>query len=261
MIFKNPKFIIAIASLTSLAFVAGFMVATTITHSTQPEINQSEVTGQSIISLITELGYDDNDNVELLMSILALEHAAPTLSRSYGFQIGNHAERYISASRKLTDIQVTEHYPDELPRVIRLREATEKFMDALPGAAMTHRPIRSGYARETRVMLIPLERLVREEMVGGDGLVGDFDREVEWAQESPSISISKLEGYILAPDYVSLTGDKLSSEDKAELRAQRKALIATLPELQAALHEWPPEFSKKYEAHLDHLVKSWFSKE
>ena len=248
----RSQLILGIA-LVVLTFIAGYATASIIgSPSGDSEAMDEGSSGY-------DKDYHDAVEIESMLGAIALEHAASTFSRSPGCQIRMNADRYIDASRKLTDLQVAAHYPDQILRIHRLREATERFAAALPEAAMTHNPVASAYQRETRAMLIPLERLVRQEMVGGDGLLGNFGREVDWSGRSAPINIAKLEGYIRDARYIywESSADPLSKQ-KADSKAARDALLATLPHLQAALTEWPPEFSRKYEAHLDEWLKDWF---
>lgn len=210
----------------------------------------------------TESFADSEIAREELMAILALEHTLPTSYRCYGYQIRWSADRYIDASRMLTDMDVAEHFPELRPRLDRLRTALEKFAAAIPEAAMTREVFASAYERETREKLIALERMTRQEIVQGDGLLGNFGKKVDRTRTSPPINIANMRLTINTASH-SLLHDEFKGAEKAraEARAKRKALTDTLPELQAALREWPPEFSMKFEAYLQNWIRDWFSDE
>ena len=199
--------------------------------------------------LYTESG---DEAEELLMGILALEKLHSVDSRSYGAQYGWRAERYIEASRRLTDMQIKDRYPEMPPRVAKLRAALEKFAEAIPNAAMTHQVTASAYERESRIKMIQLERITRIAVVGGDGIRADLERKVEKSPGSSPIDIDKLRIPILQSK--NAASPVLSEEDSAKARQN---LIDTLPELQEALREWPPEFSKKVETYIQEWVKEW----
>jgi hypothetical protein len=203
-----------------------------------------------------ELYTEGEDEVEeLLMGILALEKLHSVESRSYGAQYGWRSERFINACRQLTDMQVEEHYPELKPRIAKLRTALEKFASAVPDAAMTHHVTASAYARETNMKMMEFERMIRIEAVGGDGVRADFERKVNSSPGSPPIQIDVIricilqstpaESPILAPN---------------EVEQARQALIDTLPAIQEALREWPPDFSQKVESYINEWVKEWMGK-
>lgn len=101
--------------------------------------------------------------------------------------------------------------------------------------------------------------MTRIQVVGGDGADYDFGVKRDTVSSSPPINIAKMRSWILRSTYLKSGGrDDNDNTWQAEDMRARQALIDTLPELQEALREWPPEFSKKFEEFMHKWVKEWF---
>lgn len=242
----------------ALATLLGAYGAGIATHASlsQPEV---PVNWSESAQLVTILGFDYAAEVEdLLLAVVTLEHAVPLTERSAGCQYSLRADRYITASRLLTDREVAARHPEARTRLARLRKALEKFAAAVPEATMTHSTAASGFYRETRLQMIGLERMTRDELVGTKNHPGEFQRSSGYPMTSDPINIDGIKGIILGSNYLenALFGT-MEPGWRAEAEAQRIALMDTLPELQAALREWPPEFSKKVEAYIQEWMREW----
>jgi len=188
---------------------------------------------------------------EFLGAILALEHAQPVVSRSMPTFYRHHANRYILASRELTDIKLREFCPDDLPRLMRLRTAVDAFAEAMPEVASAHVMAASGHEREVRMRLVQTERLIREEALRRLPSRGSS------ADSSPEINLTPLIKAISSAQccYVENLSDGTDVQEHARL--QRARIINALAPIQRALTEWPPEFAGSIEADLQSWVRQF----
>lgn len=240
------------------AYGAGFATQCLMGTNDASATSSESKSPRKILAVTDELfvdhANDEDDLNELLLGVLALEKAKPVVERSYGYQFSWRAERAINASRMLTDRELAEHDPKALPRLERLRTALEKFAEAVPDAAMSHSPAASAYQRDTRMQMVDLERMVRAQVVGGDGILADWSRRSANSKASPAIDLAAIRAIIQKATY-----NQLDVVTKQEAVKDRQALLNTLPELQKALSEWPPEFSKQVESYLRAWMKDWFT--
>lgn len=254
-----PKYRLPITILSLFAaFGTGYVAHSLLQEETRP----ARMT--KVVAMADSLYGDDEDGAEdevdeLLRAILALEQMHPTISRSCGYQYNLRAERYLVANRLLTDREVERYASEDTAlRLGRLRAALDNFSAAMPDAACTHFVPASAYQRETTMQSADAERMIRTYVTGGDGVLFDCTKMPESATGSPPIDIERMREIILKSPYRPSLIDTNDPKEMADAKASRQALIDSLPQLQQALKEWPPEFSKQIDAFVQGWVKDWF---
>lgn len=254
-----PKYRLPITILCLLiAFGAGYLAHGQLQEETRP----ARMT--KVVAMADSLYGEDEEDAEnevdeLLRAILALEQMHPTISRSFGYQYNLRAGRYLIANRLLTDREVAKYASGETEaRLDRLRSALDNFSSAMPDAACTHYMPASAYQREATMQSAELERMIRTHVAGGDGVMFEHGKDEKPATDSPPIDIERMREIILKSPYRPSLIDTNDPKEMADAKASRQALIDSLPQLQQALKEWPPEFSKQIDAFVQGWVKDWF---
>ncbi len=194
---------------------------------------------------------------EYLAALVALEDANPTGERSYGFQYSSRANRYIAASRMLTNRSIRGQ-PATQERVLRLRAALDRFADAFCETVDAHQMSASGSYRSVRMDMAEIERLMRLESLrlavleskGEPAVVGDGE----------PMDIARMERRLERAAWTARDPDH-PEETEALARAARRQLAETLPDLRAALAEWPAGFARAFGAILDRWIEDYLPPE
>jgi len=194
-------------------------------------------------SLHQDLAFGPGETWEYLDAIIALEEKTPTSERSAGCEYSRRANRYIAASRLRTLINLDNRDPLLVERVKVLHEALDRYSMAFVKAVDASYTTNSGQYRSTRMDLVAIERLLREQV--SCLRPGEFP--------DPRASQSLLRGFeerILRSGWQSTEEpDRVYGNEVFAYEGQ-DVLIAALPDLREALAGFSPELTDAIETEL-----------
>ena len=194
---------------------------------------------------------------DYLAAVVALEDANPTIERSYGFQYSSRANRYIAASRMLTNRSIRGQ-PATQERVLRLRAALDRFADAFCETVDAHQISAAGSYRSVRMDMAEVERLMRLETLR----LAALEREGEPAVvgDGEPMDIARMERRLARAAWTARDPDH-PEETERLAREARQQLAETLPDLRSALAEWPAGFRRSFGTILDRWVEDYLPPE
>jgi hypothetical protein len=194
----------------------------------------------------------NEESEEYLLALIALEETIPTLERSPGYLYSTRANRYVAASRMLTNRALLQAEAqlqlDARDKVLRLRGALERFAEAFMEAADAHHLSAAGAYRSVRMEMCDIEKRSRLEIFSQ--LRDEPDARARLELRSHRFPIEPLAARIRQSEWY--VPEEPAGRGQAEIfaREAQEALVATLPELSAALAEWPPDFSQSIQTEL-----------
>ena len=198
-----------------------------------------------------ELRIDPADEPEeYLEAIVALETLDPAYDRSPGYLIGRRADRYVAASRLLTDRRLSHAGTLALERLAALRGAVDRFADELAASASAHVVAANGPHREIRAALSRLETKVRI-------LALDEAEPLALGGSPDAAYLEGLEARIDAAPCEVPESLLPATEAKAAAADAKVRLKATLPALRSALRGLPEDQARPLEAELRQWVETF----